>query len=489
MNPNARQHRNNLGISEANSSNDELERLLSFGELGGRFSQMNILQHQLPQNLTNRTSNLEPFLSPSLPTTPPGSPRRQFLDSEQRPTTALNATAMPYSPPLYDNSAPPHRNPNLPGNLFQCSPSHDNLQYRFGNSQSPDDHYCNYQTNSRRCLINSPNYDYRQGNGSSGSRHREIYSPQLYPGRNPGIYPEAGTNNVESAQRLLVRAQLQEKLHRLDRIEKQLLELADKLTDKGYNLDTFLTSKPKYSPQPRRQFLGSEPLHRMGINAAAMRENTPYNSPIAGADNGIHIEESPSYHYPPSYRNLNLRINLPDDGINQGFHYSSSHDSLQYSRFANSESPNDYFCYPQPDHHVNSANRNNGIGLYSLQRISEISSPQTNNADYDVNGGFHDHDEPFTLMNEVRGNVLVEAKNQEGSRFLLDRLSHGSVKDIDMVFSEVKRGLCSLMMHQFGHKVVQKLIDVVDDWKLDEILLILTSDLREFGQVCADVHG
>lgn len=75
------------------------------------------------------------------------------------------------------------------------------------------------------------------------------------------------------------------------------------------------------------------------------------------------------------------------------------------------------------------------------------------------------------------------AKEYGGSAFLLDTLMHGSPEDINDIFLEMITDLCSLMMDRFGNLVVQKLIDVVDHNKLDEILDLLTTDCRLFGQV------
>ena len=89
----------------------------------------------------------------------------------------------------------------------------------------------------------------------------------------------------------------------------------------------------------------------------------------------------------------------------------------------------------------------------------------------------------LTKMDRRGFTMIMAAKDRQGSAFLQDTLTHGSQKNIDVIFSHLKTDLCSLMMHQFGNLVVQKLIDVVDHNKLDEILDLLTTDCRLFGQV------
>lgn len=269
------------------------------------------------------------------------------------------------------------------------------------------------------------------------------------------------------------------RINHLTMIKEQLLQILNMLINGDFNdLESFWRFFSTYSPELQRWVFASEAPWRTEITAGAMPGTTPDILPIAGA---VGMENR---------LNSNLIDNGHDDQI---FHHSPSRNSLQDGQFVNSQSANGYgYCYPQTE--MNSLNYNNGLGSYGLQHRSKISSPV-------MNGRYRDHDDRphprhqfhghqrFLPMDEVRGNVLMEAKNQQGSRFLQDKLSHGSAEDVDMIFSEVKRDLTSLITHQFGHHVIQKLIDVADDVKLGEILRILTSDLRKFGHVCADFHG
>ncbi|EXB76653.1 Pumilio-12-like protein [Morus notabilis] len=132
-----------------------------------------------------------------------------------------------------------------------------------------------------------------------------------------------------------------------------------------------------------------------------------------------------------------------------------------------------------------------GININASPR-REISSPQY--------GRYHDHDNlarphqyqrfsPSTPIDELRGNVVTAAMNQHGSRFLQDKLRHENPENIDMIFSGMKESLWSLMVRPIGYHVVQKLIDVVDDKKLDEILDLLTRDILRLEELCAHDHG
>ncbi|EXB76651.1 Pumilio-12-like protein [Morus notabilis] len=252
------------------------------------------------------------------------------------------------------------------------------------------------------------------------------------------------------------------------------------------------------SPSPL-QFFASEPLPTTRINSPA----TPPYSRSAAASNGININENPVHYYDHSHssrNDLNLPSNLFDDDNDLMIQYSPSHHHSLHHRFPNSQSPNVHYLNHQPIL-INSPHslgyNHNGLGSSGLQRRPTYYS-QLYNAGYDHQyGRYHDYDnlprrhqyQRSTPIDVIRGKVVMAAQNQHGSRFLQDKLRHGNPQNINVIFSETKESLWFLMSHQFGHHIVQKLIDVVDDNKLDEILDILTNDDTGLSQVCAHDHG
>lgn len=193
----------------------------------------------------------------------------------------------------------------------------------------------------------------------------------------------------------------------------------------GYNLERFLSPSSSITPSQR------------------MTKTTAVSAPNSTrltASNGIRISESLVYHHsaPPAPRNLNLPINLVNS-------------LLYYDHQPNSE------LYDGPNH--------------------------DNHRDQ-----YQRHQRFLTKMERRGFTMIMAAKDRQGSAFLQDTLTQGSQKNIDVIFSYLKTDLCSLMMHQFGNLVIQKLIDVVDGDKLDEILDLFTTDSR-FNEVCADHHG
>ncbi|EXB76652.1 Pumilio-12-like protein [Morus notabilis] len=283
---------------------------------------------------------------------------------------------------------------------------------------------------------------------------------------------------------------------RLIKLSEMLFQVEQELNEL-WNI--FFSASPSLSLSVP-QFPNSEPMPTTRINSPA----TPPYSPLAAATNGTNINESPVYSHSHSPRNyLNLPRNLFDDDNGLMIQYSQSHDHSLHHRSSSSQSPDDH---QYDNHQPNSINAPyslgyNGFGPSGLQR-REISSPQLYNADYyHQYGRYHYHNNlprrhqyqnfsPVTPIDVIRGKVVMAAQNQHGSRFLQDKLRHGNPQNIDVIFSETKWSLWFLMEHQFGNHVVQKLIDVVDDNKLDEILhIILTEDDTRLSQLCTHDHG
>lgn len=90
---------------------------------------------------------------------------------------------------------------------------------------------------------------------------------------------------------------------------------------------------------------------------------------------------------------------------------------------------------------------------------------------------------------QVKGKLWYFARCKDGCDFLRKRLREGSPEEVHMIFSEAKENFCSLILHRIGSTFVQKLIDLVNDNQLLEILVVLIKDGRRLRHICSDDIG
>lgn len=65
----------------------------------------------------------------------------------------------------------------------------------------------------------------------------------------------------------------------------------------------------------------------------------------------------------------------------------------------------------------------------------------------------------YNNLEEVVGQVIQVAQDQNGCRFLQKKFDEGGSQAIGIVFSEIKDNIVSLMMDPFGNYLIQKLLD------------------------------
>lgn len=92
-------------------------------------------------------------------------------------------------------------------------------------------------------------------------------------------------------------------------------------------------------------------------------------------------------------------------------------------------------------------------------------------------------------MEELRGKILTVVEDQQGVRALQKKIEEGSVDDLEILFSEVKDHLSELMCHQSGNYLIQTLCEVCNEHQMTQLVLLVTSDDRNFVSTCHDMHG
>ncbi|GAA0150498.1 RNA metabolism protein [Lithospermum erythrorhizon] len=95
----------------------------------------------------------------------------------------------------------------------------------------------------------------------------------------------------------------------------------------------------------------------------------------------------------------------------------------------------------------------------------------------------------FSDLKSLRGSIFLVAKDQDGCRFLQKRVEEKKSEEIEMIFREVRVHVRELMVDQFGNFVMQKLFEVCNVQQMNQLLVILVSDLHQLLAICIDSHG
>ncbi|KAK4777797.1 hypothetical protein SAY87_017984 [Trapa incisa] len=92
-------------------------------------------------------------------------------------------------------------------------------------------------------------------------------------------------------------------------------------------------------------------------------------------------------------------------------------------------------------------------------------------------------------LNNVRGCVYWLAKDQKGCRYLQQKFSEGSPKEIEIIFDEVLQHVEDLMTDPFGNYFMQKLFQVCDENRTMLILREITQRPGTLIRISCDMHG
>ncbi|KAI4337026.1 hypothetical protein L6164_015487 [Bauhinia variegata] len=142
----------------------------------------------------------------------------------------------------------------------------------------------------------------------------------------------------------------------------------------------------------------------------------------------------------------------------------------------------------------------NGDGSYvDLQQISsgtfnDLLSYRTNISGFNVNAiGRRPHwshqQMNYLSISDLRGKILLIAKDQYGCRQLQEAMKGLKPDDISTIFFELIDHVSELMLDSFGNYVVQKLIEVCTEEQRTQIILMVTKDNFQLVNICLDMHG
>lgn len=79
----------------------------------------------------------------------------------------------------------------------------------------------------------------------------------------------------------------------------------------------------------------------------------------------------------------------------------------------------------------------------------------------------------FSSLEEVVGEVMQVAQDQNGCRFLQRKFDEGGAQAVGVVFDEIQGNIVELMKDPFGNYLVQKLLDRCSEEQRTQVISVL----------------
>lgn len=92
-------------------------------------------------------------------------------------------------------------------------------------------------------------------------------------------------------------------------------------------------------------------------------------------------------------------------------------------------------------------------------------------------------------LDKVRGCIYRLAKDPNGCRYLQQKFSEGSPKEVEIIFHEVLQHIVDLMTDPFGNYFIQKLLEVCNGNQTMQILQVITRRPGNLVRISCDMHG
>ncbi|KAI4295725.1 hypothetical protein L6164_035741 [Bauhinia variegata] len=95
----------------------------------------------------------------------------------------------------------------------------------------------------------------------------------------------------------------------------------------------------------------------------------------------------------------------------------------------------------------------------------------------------------FRTMQDVRGKVVLAAKDSDGYRLLLEKINEGNPVNIGLFFCEIKDHVHELMTDQHGTLVIQKLFEAGNVNQMNTIVSSVIQNEHNFIDACIESEG
>ncbi|TKY75003.1 Pumilio-like 12 [Spatholobus suberectus] len=130
-------------------------------------------------------------------------------------------------------------------------------------------------------------------------------------------------------------------------------------------------------------------------------------------------------------------------------------------------------------------------GAFPVAPLSNGMQQRTPDGDFfnGFNGGFSVDERRIRWFNDLKGRVLLLAKDQHQCRTLQETMKMLTGEEFCVIFLELINHVTQLMVDPFGNYVVQRMVEICSEEQLTQIVLMVARCSFQLTRICLSPHG
>ena len=130
---------------------------------------------------------------------------------------------------------------------------------------------------------------------------------------------------------------------------------------------------------------------------------------------------------------------------------------------------------------------NGGVG--ELLRNSGVGALNEFRGNGSITPGLNSNERSPRWLNDLRGMIVLLAKDQHGSRILREKMKRLTSQEVSFVFLEMINHAAELMVDPFGHKVVQDMVEICSEQQRTLMIWMIIRTNLQLVRICLNPHG